>query len=87
MHDVLEVLHRARQAVDAGDDEGVALIQKLDQYLQLGAAAAARAACLLGADDLASGRIQRGTLGGEILVDRGDASVAVEHGCPVLFGS
>jgi len=85
-YDVLQVLHRARQPVDAGDYERVALTQELEQPLQLGAVVAAGSTRLLGADDLAAGGPQRGALEGEILVEGGDSGVAVEHGVPVSFG-
>jgi hypothetical protein len=54
VHDVLKVLQRARQTVDAGDDQGVAGAQKFEQNLQLSAAVAARATGLLGANHLAA---------------------------------
>ena len=57
VHDVLEVLQRARQTIDAGDDERVAGAQKVEQHLQLGAAVAARATGLLGTNYLAARRL------------------------------
>jgi hypothetical protein len=78
VHDVLKVLQRARQAVDAGDHERVAGAQEIEQYLKFGAAVAARAACLLGPDHLAARRLQRGALDREILVEGGNPGVTVE---------
>ncbi len=81
MHDVLQILHRPGQAIDAGDDQGVALAQEVEQDLQLAPPVAAGTGGLLGADDVAAGRLQRRALDGEILVDGADAGVAVEgHG-------
>jgi len=60
VHDVLEVFHGARQAVDAGDDQRVVLAQELEQRLQLSAPATTGAAGLLSADDLAAGGLERG---------------------------
>jgi hypothetical protein len=58
VHDVLEILQRARQTVDAGDDdERVAGTQKVEQHLQLGAAIATRAAGFLRTDHLAASRL------------------------------
>ena len=54
VHDVLQVLQRARQAIDAGDDERVAGAQEVEQHLQFAAPVAARAARLLGPDHLAA---------------------------------
>jgi hypothetical protein len=59
VHDVLKVLQRTRQALNSSDSEGVAIPQKVEQRLQLGPAAAARAAGRLGADHLAARRLQR----------------------------
>jgi hypothetical protein len=56
VHDVLEVLERAGQTVDASNNERVAGTQKVEQHLQLGAAIAPRAAGLLGTNHLATRR-------------------------------
>ena len=78
VHDVLEVLQRTRQAVDAGDHERVAGAQEIEQQLQFGAAVATRAAGLLGPDHLAARRLQRGALDREVLVEGGDPGVTVK---------
>ena len=77
VHDVLEVLQRARQTVDAGDDEGVAGAQEVEQHLQFAAAVAAGAARRLGPDHLAAGRLERGALDRQVLVEGRDPGVAV----------
>ena len=71
-------LHGPRQPVDAGDDQGVAAAQKVEQHLQFGAAVTTGAARLLGADHVTAGSLQRGALEGEVLLDRGDTGIAVE---------
>ena len=79
--DVLEVSDRAGEAVDPGDHEGVALVQEVEQELQLGAALAPGTASLLGTDHLAAGGAQLLFLDREVLVEGGHAGVAVEgHG-------
>jgi len=83
VHDVLEVLQRAREAVDAGDHQRVAGLHEVEQHLQLGPPVAAGAGRRLGADHLATGRLEGGALDGEVLVESGYAGVAVGgHGCP-----
>ena len=59
----------------------VALAQEVEQDLQLAPPVAAGTGGLLGADDVAAGRLQGRALDGEVLVDGADAGVAVEgHG-------
>src|SRR4051794_14185282 len=78
MNDVLQVLQRPRQTINARYDERVAGAQKIEQHLQLGAPVAARAARLLGADDLAPCRFQGSPLDRKVLIEGGNASVAVK---------
>ena len=81
MHDILEVLDAARQAIDPRHDQRVAPPQEIEQRLQLGAAGAAGAARLLGSDHVATGGAQRLLLQGEILIAAGHAGISVEcHG-------
>ena len=54
--DVLQVLHGAREPVDAGDDQRVAFAQEVEQDLEFGPRATLGTRLLLGADRLASGR-------------------------------
>ena len=62
-------------------NEGVSRPKKVEQDLEFGAAAAAGAAGLFSADDVAAGCLQRATLQAEVLVDRRDAGIAVgRHG-------
>ncbi len=73
MHDVLQVLQRAGEAVNAGHDQGVAGLHEVEQHLQLGPSIARAAAGLPGADHAAAGGTQRMLLNGEVLVERADA--------------
>jgi hypothetical protein len=78
VHDVLKVLDRARQAIDAGDDQRIAGPQEFEQSLQLGAPVAARAAFCLGANYRTARRLQCRLLEREVLVEGGHPGVAVE---------
>ena len=53
MHDVLEITHGASQPVDAGDDDGVALVTDLEQEVELLAPIPLRAGDLLREDEIA----------------------------------
>ena len=77
MHDVLQVIHRAGEAIDAGYNQGVTGLHEVEQHLQLGPPVAAGTARLLGANDIAARRLEGRTLGREILIDGADACVAV----------
>jgi hypothetical protein len=50
VHDVLQLLQRARQTIDAGDDERVTGAHEIEQHLQFAAPVAARPTRLLGSD-------------------------------------
>jgi hypothetical protein len=50
VHDVLQVLERAREPVDAGDHERVAAAQEVEEKAELGPPLAVRPAPLLGPD-------------------------------------
>ena len=81
---VLQVLQRPRETVDAGNNQGVAWLNEVEQHLQFGAPVAPIAAFLLSTDHAAPRRPQRPPLHGEILVQRGDARVAVgRHFVPI----
>lgn len=75
-HDVLEVADRARQPVDAGDHQRVALADEGEHRAQLVAADGRGSGHLLGPDDVAAGGLQGGELHGEVLVEGTDARVA-----------
>lgn len=75
-HDVLKIADRARQAVNAGDDQRVALADEGQHRAQLVTADGRGAAHLLGPDDVAAGRLERGELHSEVLVEGTDARVA-----------
>jgi hypothetical protein len=79
VHDVLEVLERACQTVDSGDDKRVAGAQKLEQNLQLGAAIAVCATGLLGTNYLAARRLERGALDREVLIEGRYAGVPLKR--------
>jgi hypothetical protein len=68
--DVLEVPERAGEPVDAGDDQGVASAQEVEQEPHLGPPLARGAAPLLRPDHPAAGGAERGLLDREVLVDR-----------------
>ena len=81
---VLQVLQRARETVDAGDNQGVAWLNEVEQHLQFGAAVAPVATFLFRTDHPASGRAQRLPLHGKVLVQRRDVCVAVgRHFVPI----
>lgn len=77
LHDVLQILDAACQAVDTRDHEGVSGPQERQQQGEFGAAVARGPADLLRAHDVAGGRPQGGLLRPEVLVDRGHAGVTV----------
>ena len=77
MHDVLQVLHRAGEAINAGHNHGVTGLHEVEQHLQLGSSVAAGAACLLGANDFAARRLEGRTLDRKILVEGADGFAAV----------
>src|SRR4051812_17470154 len=72
--DVLEVLQRAGEPVDARDHQRVAGLHELEQHLQLGPAVTSRTAGRLGADHATAGGAQRPVLEGEVLVEGTDTS-------------
>jgi hypothetical protein len=85
VHDVLQVLHRAGEPVDARHDQGVAGLPEVEQDLQLGSAVAPRAARLLGAEHLAPRCFEGGTLDAEVLIEGADAGITIEgHGTEAL---
>jgi hypothetical protein len=67
--DVLQVLHRSGEPVDARHHQRVAGTQEVEQDLQLGARAALGARLLLRPDRLAAGSAQRRFLYTEVLID------------------
>jgi len=75
VHDVLEVLERTRETIDASDDRRVAGAQEVEQHLQF-ATAGAR---LLGADHLATSRFQPSALDRQVLVEGRYPGVAVKR--------
>lgn len=62
MNNVLEVLHRPRQTVNARDDQRVTFVEKGEKRCKLGAPRAAGPGHLLFTDELTSGYLQRITL-------------------------
>jgi hypothetical protein len=84
--DVLQVLHRSREPVDARNDQRVALAQEVEQNLQLGTRAPLGSRLLFRPDRLATGRTQCRDLNIEVLVCGGHARIAEKrHGSPDLF--
>jgi hypothetical protein len=79
VHDVLQLLDRAGEAIDVGDDQDVAGVQEVQEGLQLGAPVAARVSRRLGADHRAASRLQGGPLDREVLVEGGDPGIAIER--------
>jgi hypothetical protein len=79
VHNVLKVLQRTCQTVNAGNDERVALAQEIEQDLQLGAAIPTCAAGLLGANHLAAGTLQCLALDRKVLIESRYASIAVNR--------
>ena len=67
VHDILDVLQRPCQTIDAGDDERVAGAQEVEQDLQFGAPVAPRR--LLRTNNLAAGGLEGSSLDREILVE------------------
>ncbi len=78
VYDVLQVSHRADEAIDAGHNQGVSGLHEVEQHLQLSSPIAAGTAGLLSANDSAAGRLEGCTLDRKILVESADACVAVE---------
>ena len=76
--DVLQIFDRAGEAVDPGDHEDVAVVQKVEQQLQLSAACPPGTASLLGTDHPAAGGAQLFLLDRQVLVERGHPGIAVE---------
>jgi hypothetical protein len=73
--DILEVADAARQAIDPGDHQHIALAQEVEYGAQLLAAGRGSAAALLRSNDFAAGRLKRRLLDLEILVDGAYARV------------
>src|SRR5260370_32967021 len=80
VEDVEQVAGAAGQAIEASDDHGVALGERLDQLGKLGAIRSG-AADLLGADAFDSGGLQRGLWRGAE-----PASLRRRHGRPLALG-
>ena len=81
VHDVLQILDAAREAINPGHDERVTPPQEIEQRRQLSSAGAAGAARLLGSNNVAAGGAQRLLLQGEILAAAGHAYISIErHG-------
>jgi len=64
---------------DAGDDRCIPGPHEIEQHLQFGSPIPAAAAGLLRADNVAAGSLRRGPLHAQVLVDGGNAGVAIER--------
>jgi hypothetical protein len=81
MDDIPQVADAAGQTIDPGHHQGVSRPEKVEQDLELGAAAALRATGLLSSDHVAAGGLQRAPLQAEILINRRDSGIAIgRHG-------
>lgn len=81
IHDVLQILDAAREAIDPGHDQRVTLPREIEQRRQLGATGAAGAARLLSSNNVAASGAQRLLLQAEVLVAAGNARISVKrHG-------
>src|SRR5262249_36189827 len=82
-HNVLKVSDRARQAINARDDEGVPFPDEIENGRKLGAPLRTRTACLLLADDIAARGLERLDLNREVLIRGAYAGVSDRsHGQP-----
>ncbi|SRR5258706_10055434 len=84
MDDILQVAWGAGEPVYSSNDQRVALAQELKQGGQLLPAFSAGAGHLLGSHDGAPDSGERGMLDRQVLVDRRNASVSVDHGAKCL---
>jgi hypothetical protein len=79
-----QITGRARQPVEPGDEEGVAVAERFEQLGELGAVGA-RTGDLLAVEAVASGDFERSLLGGQALALGRDAAVAVDGHCAFPF--
>ena len=82
--DVLQVAQRTGKPIDPGHDQRIPLAQELKQRRQLLPTLGAGAGDLLGSHHGAAGGCERGMLDRQVLVDRRNAGLSVDHGTKCL---
>lgn len=83
MHEVLQVLHGAREAIGARRDDGIAFADAFEEHLQFGAAVAPHPALFLGEDYDAAGGFERGLLSAQVLICGRNARITEDGGAGV----
>ena len=78
MNDILQILHRSGESVDARDHQGVTWSKEFEKDGKFGSSITARTTFFLGADHGASGSSQGTVLDREVLISRADPGVAVK---------